>query len=202
MFLYAGFLTNSSPSVFQDNKADVILKYNADEARSLKAYGELPEHGESGPGSQFRLDPNRTGLYRSCSRLWTQGISSIHLLTRLKPKSEGFITYLIRRLAAWLHGALLVSQHASGLLSMLETCQEVKGHRICSEQIKWRGKYGFIEADNRLCCRINLNSMSSSKEGMFWLSVSDFTKKQILIKCSWNFNIIRISMGHRKILSK
>lgn len=30
---------------FKDNKADVILKYNADEARSLKAYGELPEHG-------------------------------------------------------------------------------------------------------------------------------------------------------------
>ncbi|KAG8524998.1 Eukaryotic translation initiation factor 1A, X-chromosomal [Galemys pyrenaicus] len=29
----------------KDNKADVILKYNADEARSLKAYGELPEHG-------------------------------------------------------------------------------------------------------------------------------------------------------------
>ncbi|MEQ2200742.1 Eukaryotic translation initiation factor 1A, X-chromosomal, partial [Xenoophorus captivus] len=32
---------------YQDNKADVILKYNADEARSLKAYGELPEHGDS-----------------------------------------------------------------------------------------------------------------------------------------------------------
>ncbi|TSK98468.1 Eukaryotic translation initiation factor 1A [Bagarius yarrelli] len=29
---------------YQDTKADVILKYNADEARSLKAYGELPEH--------------------------------------------------------------------------------------------------------------------------------------------------------------
>eukprot|EP00753_Platysulcus_tardus_P016338 PLAT5622.1.p2 GENE.PLAT5622.1~~PLAT5622.1.p2 ORF type:complete len:142 (+),score=70.94 PLAT5622.1:41-466(+) len=28
---------------FQDSKADVILKYTADEARSLKAYGELPE---------------------------------------------------------------------------------------------------------------------------------------------------------------
>nr|XP_045000258.1 eukaryotic translation initiation factor 1A-like [Jaculus jaculus] len=28
----------------QDNKADVILKYNADEARSLQAYRELPEH--------------------------------------------------------------------------------------------------------------------------------------------------------------
>jgi len=28
---------------FQDGKADVILKYNADEARQLKTYGELPE---------------------------------------------------------------------------------------------------------------------------------------------------------------
>lgn len=29
----------------QDTKADVILKYNTDEARSLKAYGELPDNG-------------------------------------------------------------------------------------------------------------------------------------------------------------
>jgi len=28
---------------YQDNKADVILKYTSDEARNLKAYGELPE---------------------------------------------------------------------------------------------------------------------------------------------------------------
>lgn len=28
---------------YQDDKGDVILKYSADEARSLKAYGELPE---------------------------------------------------------------------------------------------------------------------------------------------------------------
>ena len=28
---------------FQDGKGDVILKYSVDEARSLKAYGELPE---------------------------------------------------------------------------------------------------------------------------------------------------------------
>jgi len=28
---------------YQDEKGDVILKYSADEARSLKAYGELPE---------------------------------------------------------------------------------------------------------------------------------------------------------------
>eukprot|EP01108_Squamamoeba_japonica_P002188 TRINITY_DN201_c0_g1_i3.p2 TRINITY_DN201_c0_g1~~TRINITY_DN201_c0_g1_i3.p2 ORF type:complete len:107 (-),score=46.75 TRINITY_DN201_c0_g1_i3:455-775(-) len=28
---------------FQDEKGDVILKYNADEARTLKSYGELPD---------------------------------------------------------------------------------------------------------------------------------------------------------------
>jgi len=28
---------------FQDDKADVIQKYTSDEARNLKAYGELPE---------------------------------------------------------------------------------------------------------------------------------------------------------------
>merc|ERR1719309_1283640 len=28
---------------YQDNKADVILKYTNDEARNLKAYGELPD---------------------------------------------------------------------------------------------------------------------------------------------------------------
>ncbi|KNC87233.1 eukaryotic translation initiation factor 1A [Sphaeroforma arctica JP610] len=28
---------------YQDAKADVIVKYNADEARNLKAYGELPD---------------------------------------------------------------------------------------------------------------------------------------------------------------
>ena len=29
---------------YQDSKVDVIHKYNADEARSLKAYGELPDN--------------------------------------------------------------------------------------------------------------------------------------------------------------
>jgi len=28
---------------FQDGKADVIMRYNSDEARQLKSYGELPE---------------------------------------------------------------------------------------------------------------------------------------------------------------
>jgi len=30
---------------YQDSKADVILRYNPDEARNLKSYGELPETG-------------------------------------------------------------------------------------------------------------------------------------------------------------
>merc|ERR1712000_202017 len=31
---------------FQDGKGDVILKYTADEARTLKSYGELPENAK------------------------------------------------------------------------------------------------------------------------------------------------------------
>ncbi|KAJ1959111.1 Translation initiation factor 1A [Dipsacomyces acuminosporus] len=31
---------------FQDDKADVIMKYTADEARALKQYGELPENAK------------------------------------------------------------------------------------------------------------------------------------------------------------
>jgi len=31
---------------YQDTKADVIQKYSSDEARNLKAYGELPESGK------------------------------------------------------------------------------------------------------------------------------------------------------------
>jgi len=31
---------------YQDSKADVILKYTTEEARNLKAYGELPENGK------------------------------------------------------------------------------------------------------------------------------------------------------------
>ncbi|KAM4815717.1 eukaryotic translation initiation factor 1A, Y-chromosomal-like [Thomomys bottae] len=38
---------------YQDNKADVILKYNADEARNLKAYGELPEHAKINESDTF-----------------------------------------------------------------------------------------------------------------------------------------------------
>ncbi|KAG0247874.1 Translation initiation factor 1A [Mortierella polycephala] len=46
---------------FQDDKADVILKYNTEEARNLKAYGELPENAkinetDTFQGSEDELD--------------------------------------------------------------------------------------------------------------------------------------------------
>ncbi|KAL3422307.1 Eukaryotic translation initiation factor 1A [Phlyctema vagabunda] len=54
---------------YQDEKGDVILKYSADEARSLKAYGELPEsakinetdtYGQEGDGDcNFEFDEDR-----------------------------------------------------------------------------------------------------------------------------------------------
>ena len=47
-FFLPRLITSSSPPrknalTRQDAKADVILRYSPDEARSLKAYGELPE---------------------------------------------------------------------------------------------------------------------------------------------------------------
>ncbi|KAK3383604.1 hypothetical protein B0T24DRAFT_55276 [Lasiosphaeria ovina] len=54
---------------YQDEKGDVILKYSADEARSLKAYGELPDNAKInetdtfGPGEDgdcgFEFDDDR-----------------------------------------------------------------------------------------------------------------------------------------------
>ncbi|KAK2195219.1 bifunctional Translation initiation factor 1A (eIF-1A) [Babesia duncani] len=43
VWVNAGDIILVSLRDYQDNKADVIAKYTPDEARSLKAYGELPE---------------------------------------------------------------------------------------------------------------------------------------------------------------
>ena len=40
----AGDIVLVSLREYQDEKGDVILKYSADEARALKAAGEIPEH--------------------------------------------------------------------------------------------------------------------------------------------------------------
>jgi len=41
---------------YQDNKGDVILKYTVEEARSLKAYGELPEHAKINETDTYGAD--------------------------------------------------------------------------------------------------------------------------------------------------
>lgn len=46
MWINAGDIVLIGLRDYQDTKADVILKYNSDEARNLKAYGELPENGK------------------------------------------------------------------------------------------------------------------------------------------------------------
>jgi len=55
---------------YQDGKGDVLMKYSADEARSLKAYGELPEStrinetdtyaDENAEGMGFEFDEDRS----------------------------------------------------------------------------------------------------------------------------------------------
>ncbi|CAN0897514.1 Eukaryotic translation initiation factor 1A [Linum perenne] len=46
---------------YQDDKADVILKYMPDEARLLKAYGELPENTRLNEGIAGGLDEEDDG---------------------------------------------------------------------------------------------------------------------------------------------
>lgn len=58
---------------YQDQKGDVILKYSADEARSLKAYGELPESAKI----------NETDTYVTSDPLFA--ISPVGCLTNLLP---------------------------------------------------------------------------------------------------------------------
>ena len=47
---------------YQDEKGDVILKYTADEARSLKAYGELPENAKINETDTYEQDHEGIGF--------------------------------------------------------------------------------------------------------------------------------------------
>ena len=53
---------------YQDAKADVILRYNPDEARNLKTYGELPESGALPPSLPFPLPLPHSSLCLSVCR--------------------------------------------------------------------------------------------------------------------------------------
>lgn len=48
---------------FQDGKGDVILKYTADEARTLKSYGELPENAKINETDSFGQDGDEQAYF-------------------------------------------------------------------------------------------------------------------------------------------
>lgn len=56
---------------FQDEKGDVILRYDADEARQLKALGQLPENikinetaiGEEGEDDEIPYEFDEVGMF-------------------------------------------------------------------------------------------------------------------------------------------
>ena len=62
---------------YQDEKGDVILKYSADEARSLKAYGELPENAKINETDTYVLSLARVLSMKhsltSFYQLWPRG---------------------------------------------------------------------------------------------------------------------------------
>jgi translation initiation factor 1A len=70
VWVSAGDIILISLRSYQDGKADVILKYSADEARALKALGQLPdsvvindaaEDGEDDGGIEFADDDSSDG---------------------------------------------------------------------------------------------------------------------------------------------
>jgi translation initiation factor 1A len=63
---------------YQDAKGDVILKYMADEARSLKQYGELPENIRvNDTDAMMEGDENENAEYVACLGLSLQFIAAI-----------------------------------------------------------------------------------------------------------------------------
>ena len=64
---------------YQDEKGDVILKYSADEARSLKAYGELPESAKINETDTYasllsdRVGWMLNGVADMATRVWKIG---------------------------------------------------------------------------------------------------------------------------------
>jgi translation initiation factor 1A len=80
---------------YQDEKADVIQKYTADEARNLKAYGELPDTAKInetdtfGPEEDdidfdFDIDEVWKILFSYCASI-SVSLTSFYFLPRFKP---------------------------------------------------------------------------------------------------------------------
>ena len=81
---------------YQDEKGDVILKYSADEARSLKAYGELPESAKINETDTYVLSSRRAegkarltnslGFIDTAMKAWTTMLSSTRTGTEAATK--------------------------------------------------------------------------------------------------------------------
>ncbi len=56
MWINQGDIVLLSLRDFQDEKADVIVKYTSDEARNLKTYGELPETAKINETDTFHAE--------------------------------------------------------------------------------------------------------------------------------------------------
>lgn len=59
---------------YQDEKGDVILKYTADEARNLKAYGELPENAKINETDTYGMFASPPGMLGGCVPTATRDI--------------------------------------------------------------------------------------------------------------------------------
>ncbi|KAJ3237769.1 Translation initiation factor 1A [Chytriomyces hyalinus] len=81
VWIAAGDLVLLGLRDYQDSKADIILKYTADEARLLKSYGELPDNvkvnendvgGESEDDVDVEFDIDDVSL--DCFQIWLHGV--------------------------------------------------------------------------------------------------------------------------------
>ena len=84
---------------YQDEKGDVILKYSADEARSLKAYGELPETAKINETDTYVLSwAVMTGHNRLICRLDMD--TKVWMITSSSTRTE--IIAAMRRILMWM----------------------------------------------------------------------------------------------------
>lgn len=99
---------------YQDTKADVILKYSADEARNLKSYGEFPEtvkinetvtFGEDGIDDDIEFDDVESseeegdGLGQGIDDIWEVSAGQ----KPVTPKNLNFVAVGVKRLMSRFH---------------------------------------------------------------------------------------------------
>ena len=117
---------------YQDEKGDVILKYTADEARNLKAYGELPENAKINETDTFVSSSSAilrrkytNGLHREIKAPMA-GSSSVW-----REKAKMMMTTLISRTSKW-------TQYQYYSLSLITSSRFFSHHDIDHHQLLLR----------------------------------------------------------------